>query len=56
MKCQDCPYKKEIDAVEQLNGAHSWACTKPLSETEEVVCLLRMIIWQLYTMDEKEID
>ena len=47
MKCKDCPSRKELDAVDVMEGAPEWACTKPHSEVEDIVCLLRMIIWQL---------
>ena len=54
MKCENCPHRKELDAIEVMGGAPEWACTRKHSETEDVVCLLRMIIWQLYNMEEDE--
>lgn len=54
MKCQDCPRRKELDAVEIMEGAPEWVCTAKHSATEDVVCLLRMIIWRLYAMDKDD--
>ena len=54
MICKNCPDRKEIDAVEQLDGAPSWVCTKKHTECEDVVCLLRMIVWQLYNIGEDD--
>ena len=58
MLCKDCPARKPIDAIEVMNGGPDWVCTGKHSECEDIVCLLRMIIWQLYTINdgmEKEI-
>jgi len=55
VKCKDCPDKKELDAVEQVvNGAPEWACTQKHTECEDVVCLLRMIIWMLVDREEED--
>ena len=53
MKCKDCPSHKPMDAVEIMNGAPEWVCTMKHTECEDVVCLLRMLIWQLAD-DEEE--
>jgi hypothetical protein len=55
MICAKCEHRKQIDAVEVMNGAPDWVCTCKHSECEDIVCLLRMIIWQLYNMEEDEI-
>ena len=54
MKCSECPYHKELDAVEQLESNVEWACTKKHSECEDIECLLRMIIWELDSMFVEE--
>jgi len=38
MKCRDCPDRKQIDALEVMNGAPDWVCTKRHSECEDIVC------------------
>jgi len=52
MKCRDCPDRKQIDALEVMNGAPDWVCTKRHFECEDIVCLLRMIIWQLNAIED----
>jgi len=54
MNCKECPNRKETGALEQLDGTPEWVCTHKHTETEDIVCLLRMIIWQLSTMEEEE--
>ena len=58
MICKNCPDRKEIDAVEVMGGAPEWVCNKRHSECEDVVCLLRMVIWTLYNLleDDDESD
>lgn len=51
MTCKDCPNRKEIDAVEQMEGAPEWVCGKKHTECEDVICLLRMIIWSISNLD-----
>lgn len=51
MKCKDCPHRKENDAIRQMEDGVEWFCTLKHSECENVVCLLRMIIWQLANME-----
>ena len=54
MKCKNCPDRKENDAVKQLEGDTEWFCTKKHSECEDIICLLRMLIWQLAATDEED--
>ena len=54
MKCAECPHRKQLDAVEEMNANISWVCTLKHSECEDIVCLLRMIIWMLDSEDESE--
>ena len=51
MTCKDCPDRKNNDAVRQMEDGVDWYCNKKHSECEDVVCLLRMIIWQLFNME-----
>jgi hypothetical protein len=51
MKCQDCEYRKENDAIREMEDGVEWFCTLKHSECEDVVCLLRMLIWQIDNMD-----
>lgn len=50
MQCKDCAFRKSNDAVAELEDGVAWYCTKKHSECEDVVCLLRMIIWEIYSM------
>jgi len=54
MKCKDCEWHKELDVEIQLEGGPEWVCTKKHSECEDVVCLLRMIIWELYNWEDDD--
>ena len=54
MICKNCPDRKELDVIEQLEGGPEWACTKKHTECEDIVCLLRMLIWQIADMEEDE--
>lgn len=54
MKCKECSHRKEIDAVEQLDGAPEWVCNAKHTEIEDTTCLLRMIIWELSDLVEKD--
>ncbi len=47
MKCVDCPHRKENDAIKSMEDGVEWFCTLKHSECEDVVCLLRMILWEL---------
>jgi hypothetical protein len=51
LNCKDCEYKKQIDAVEVMDGAPDWVCNKQLSDTEDLVCLLRMVVWTISDLD-----
>lgn len=53
MICKNCPDHKDIDAVKQLDDAPSWVCIKKHSEAEDIICLLRMVIWQLQAVEDK---
>ena len=52
MTCKECLHRKSNDAVKELEDGVSWYCTMKHSECEDVVCLLRMIIWQLYNRED----
>lgn len=52
MKCKDCPHRKENDAIQEMNDGVSWFCTLKHSECEDLVCLLRMLIWEIDNMQE----
>ena len=56
MKCKECPHRKENDAIRQLEDNVEWYCTLKHSECEDIVCLLRMIIWQLNHIAEDNED
>jgi hypothetical protein len=53
MKCKDCPYRKENDAIKEMEDGVGWFCTLKHSECEDVICLLRMLIWQIADMEEE---
>ena len=53
MKCSaDCQWYKRNDSVAEMEDGVAWYCTMPHSQCEDVVCLLRMILWSLDTEDE----
>ena len=53
-KCKDCQYRKSNDAEREMEDGVSWYCTMKHSECEDVVCLLRMIIWEIANMEGGE--
>jgi hypothetical protein len=53
MICKNCPYRKENDAIKEMDDGVSWFCTKKHSECEDITCLLRMLIWELYHLEDK---
>jgi hypothetical protein len=55
MKCKDCLYKKEIDAIEVMEGAPDWVCTRKHTECKDIVCLLRMVIWSLSHLEDNNV-
>ncbi len=55
MKCANCEYRQENDAVKQMEGDVAWFCTRKHSECEDIICLLRMIIWELAREDNEEV-
>jgi len=53
MKCsQDCPHYKRNDAVGEMDSGLAWFCTLPHSQCEDVVCLLRMMLWEIDNMND----
>ena len=52
MICAKCTHRKQIDALEVMDGAPDWVCNRKHSECEDIVCLLRMMIWQLYHLED----
>jgi len=47
MNCKDCENRKFTDAIEQLDSGLEWSCTKKHTECEDIICLLRMLIWEV---------
>lgn len=52
MKCRDCPDRKLNDAVDEMQNGVEWFCMKKHSDCDEVVCLLRMVIWELAHLED----
>lgn len=48
MNCEFCEHRRPLDAIDEMesNGIE-WICDKRHTQCEDVVCLLRMIIWLL---------
>ena len=52
MKCAECPHRKQIDALEVMDGAPDWVCNLPHTSCEDLICLMRMMIWQISHLEE----
>lgn len=54
MKCSDqCPHYKRNDAVDEVESGTAWFCTHPHSQCEDIVCLLRMMLWELERLQDE---
>jgi hypothetical protein len=55
MKCSpECPHYKKNDAVSEMEDGMGWFCTNPHSQCEDIVCLLRMILWELDNLQDEK--
>ena len=57
MKCNpDCPHYKKNDAVGEMNSGLEWFCTLPHTQCEDIVCLLRMMLWEIDNLNDNLCD
>jgi len=52
VNCKDCQHKQNNDAIKEMDDGVAWFCTLKHSECDNIVCLLRMIIWQLSAIQD----